>query len=68
MLIDPTLSLTEIEAEIVIIKSKLSDRAEMGDMILSGGAEVEYNNAYNYYKEQLEQLYSMKTQKKNRGE
>jgi len=68
MIIHPHLTKAEIEIKISAIEVKLDDMAEVGDEILSAGATVKYNNRYNHYKRQLEQLYSMLTQKINRGE
>jgi len=68
MIINPTLSVTEIDIKITEVETTLQEMAEVGDKITSSGATVEYNNRYNHYKSQLEQLYSMKTQKTMRGE
>ncbi len=68
MIINPNLTKAQIEAKVATIETTLDDMAQVGDKITSSGAMVEYNNRYNHYKNQLEQLYSMLTQKINRGE
>ncbi len=68
MLINPTLTRTQIEAKIAILETKVDEMAEVGDSISSAGAQVDYNNRYNHYKNQLEQLYSMLTNAIARGE
>jgi len=68
MIINPTLTSVQIDAKIEEVELKLEEMAEIGDKITSSGAMVEYNNRYSHYKNQLEQLYSMKTQKTMRGE
>ena len=68
MTIDPTLTKSEIETKIAEIETKLDNVAEVGDSIRSAGTAVEYNNRYNHFKRQLEQLYAMKSNLVRRGE
>lgn len=68
MIIDPTLTKSEIETEISTVKTKLDDIAEVGDSITSASARVDYNNRYNHYRRKLESLYSMKANLVTRGE
>lgn len=68
MIVDPSLTPSEVKAEIEIQKQLMNDNAQVGDKISSSGASVEYANRYNNAKNQLEQLYAMKASYIRRGE
>lgn len=60
MIVDPTLTKSEIKAKIITVSAQMEESANVGDSITSASARVDYNNRYNNFKNQLEQLYSMK--------
>lgn len=68
MIVNQELTTSQIRTQIAELQIKLDQVADAGDKISSMGATVEYNKRYNHIRQQIEELNSMLSLKKRRGE